>query len=84
MKRLFLALGLLVSMVSCYNPENELPKTSVTYTSISKDSVGGLTIIKYEFENHKYQFHGVGLNRAHGYGGPVHDPDCPCLKDSIK
>lgn len=37
-----------------------------------------VTILTYEHNGHKYQFHKTGDGK-YSTGGPVHDPDCDCL-----
>lgn len=84
MKKILAILAGLMLLSSCDSGVN-LPEANVKFTKMSKQKDLKFYIIKYEFEGHKYQFHSFYLGNLSGEGGPVHDPDCPCLNnDSIK
>ena len=83
MKKVLALLIGLVLVTSC-NQDETIPDAEIVFTDISSRKDTEFYVIKYEFEGHKYQFHSWHLGRYNGQGGPIHDPNCPCLNDSIK
>lgn len=79
-----LALFMSIILISCTSFTSEAPTdlSGIVYIT-GKHGTSKINIYTYTFNGHKYQYH----HHDNGYcssGGPVHDPDCICLKTPIK
>ena len=79
MKKKILALLAVIALVSCVRSTPNQPTNLEGVAYITGEyGTSKINIYRYEFKGHMYQYHHRNANATSG--GPVHDPDCPCLK----
>lgn len=79
MKKKVLALLSTLALFSCVGSTTSNHPSDYAGSVCITGEYGATTIniYKYQFDGHMYQYHHHPGGQC-SFGGPVHDPDCPC------
>lgn len=87
-KRLSTVIFSLLLFVACVSTTSSSPErqnnkindyVGSVYVTDEDNCQTRIKVYRYKVLGHLYQYHYISAGRA-SHGGPIHDPDCLCLK----